>query len=991
MRDRSLSDLIGSPMQMEIPYDALMPRRVSNLLLVSSLYDYYTIIEDGKLSEMLYSEYVDLGLRFTPSIDRVSTAEEALSKLRSEPFDLVISMVRVGDMNVVEFGEAVHAINPIIPVVLLASSIRELSLFPSPGHLKGIDTVFVWLGDVRLFVAIIKYIEDRLNAIHDADVAGVRSIMLIEDSVQFYSSYLPMLYTEILKQSHALTAESANRAQRIMRMRARPKVLLARTFEESMHSFERHQNHLLGVIVDAAFPKDGKMDPTAGFSVIRRLRERAPELPLLMQSDSQNASSAGAAGVTFIDKNSPTLLANLREFMQQHLGFGDFVFRGPDGAVISRAPDLRTLEWAMQAVPEADILPNVTRNDFYTWLMARTEFDLAETVRTIIRKTGDNPDTLRRLLLEELKAFRRHSLSGVVSEYSSHTFEAGSGFVRIGDGSLGGKGRGLAFINSLINTYQLEHRFPGVRIFVPPTVVLASGVFDQFMESSGLLSYALKETDDDKITEAFLRAKFTPDILDNLWDFLQWVRYPLAIRSSSLLEDASYQPFAGIYRTFMIPNNDENPEVRLEELRNAIKMVYASTYLADPKAYMESLPNRLEEEKMAVIIQQVVGKPHGSYLYPNFAGVARSLNFYPASGTKPEDGIVSVTLGMGKAVVDGGRCIRFCPASPTTPIQSFTMDDCLENSPKDFLALDVTRSMFTEGERFLRDLVTLDLGVAEQDGTLGPVGSVYSPDNDAIYDGVSRPGTRLVTMARVLKGSVFPLAEITAFLMKVGRAASSCPVEIEFAVNLSDDPAVPHEFAFLQIRPLVAGSELQDIEIGELDTTDALCVSNKSLGNGLISNIRDVIYVRKDNYDRAKNSVIPIEIEALNTLLRQRKRPYLLIGPGRWGSADPWLGIPVKWAQISAVRCIIETNLEDMRVDPSQGSHFFQNITSFGIGYLTTDPQAHQGDRLDTAWLDRQPAEMETAHLRHVVFDEPLRIALNARKNFGVVLKPSGS
>lgn len=989
MRDRALNDLIGAPERSEILYDALMPRRVSNLLLVSSLYDYYTIIEDGKLSEMLYSEYVDLGLRFTPSIERVSTAEEALEKLHSEPFDLVISMARVGDMNVVDFGEAVHAVNYSVPVVLLASSVRELSLFPDPSQLKGIDTVFVWLGDVRLFVAIIKYIEDRLNAVHDADVAGVRSIMLIEDSVQFYSSYLPMLYTEILKQSHALTAESANRTQRIMRMRARPKILLARTFEESMRLFEQHQSHLLGVIVDAAFPKDGKVDASAGFRVVRILQERAPDLPILMQSDTQNESVAASLGLTFIDKNSPTLLGNLREFMQQHLGFGDFVFRHSDGSVISRAPDLRTLEWAVQAVPEEDILHNVFRNDFYIWLMARTEFDLAEAVRTIAQRTTNNPENLRRELLKVLRTFRQHSISGVVSEYSSHTFEGGSGFVRIGDGSLGGKGRGLAFINALINTYRLENRFPGVRIFVPPTAVLTSGVFDRFMESSGLLPYALKETDDQKITDAFLRAKFPSDVLDNLWDFLQWVHYPLAIRSSSLLEDASYQPFAGIYRTFMIPNNNENPEIRLNELRNAIKMVYASTYLADPKAYMESLPNRLEEEKMAVIIQQVVGKHHGSYLYPNFAGVGRSVNFYPVSGIKPDDGIVSVTLGMGKAVVDGGRCIRFCPACPGTPIQSFTIDDYLENSPKEFLALDLANSIFTPGERFPHDLVSLDLTVAEKDGMLGPVGSVYSPDNEAIYDGISRPGPRLVTMARVLKGKVFPLAEIMAFLMKVGRAASSCPVEIEFAVNLSDDPAIPHEFAFLQIRPLVIGSELQDMEIGDVEMKDALCISHKSLGNGLISNVRDVIYVRRDNYNRARNPRIPEEIEAFNTMLRQQKRPYLLIGPGRWGSADPWLGIPVKWAQISAVRCIIETNLEDMRVDPSQGSHFFQNIMSFGIGYLTADIQANQGDFLDTSWLDLQPAEKETAHLRHIVFNAPLRIALNGRKNLGVIMKPS--
>jgi hypothetical protein len=991
MQDRILTDIVGPPVHTEIPYDSLMPRRVSNLLLVSSLYDSYTIIEDGKLSEMLFSEYLDLDLRFTPSIERVSTAEEALARLRSEQFDLVISMARVGEMNVTEFGEAVHTISPTVPVVLLAGSARELGLLSRSRHPKGIDAVFVWLGDVRLFVAIIKHVEDQLNASHDAQTAGVRSIVLIEDSVQFYSSYLPMLYTEIWNQTRQLTTESVNRAQKTMRMRARPKVLLARTYEEGIRLCEQHEKSLLGVIVDAAFPRAGLMDPDAGCRIAKLLHQRTPNLPVLMQSDSKNARSAYALGLQFVDKNSPTLLADLRNFMQQHLGFGEFVFRAADGALITRASDLRTLEWAIQAVPEEHLLHNVSRNDFYMWLTARMEFKLAEDLRSAVTNCAEQPSQLGPRLLQILRTFRRRLVSGVVAEYSRQTFEGGYGFVRIGDGSLGGKGRGLAFINSLIDRYQLERRFEGVRILVPPTAVLATRVFDRFMESSGLLPFALRETDDQKITEAFIEAEFPSDVMEDLWHFLQWVRYPLAVRSSSLLEDASYQPFAGIYKTFMIPNDHDDLEVRLEELCNAIKMVYASTYHADPKAYMESLPNRLEDEKMAVIIQQVVGRRHDSYLYPDFAGVGRSINFYPAEGTKPEDGIVSVTLGMGKAVVDGSRCVRFCPHYPAKPIQSFTPDDYLENSPRSFLAMDFSRSHRRKDGVDIAglDLVSLDLDTAEQHGTLSAVGSVYSQDNEALYDGTSRAGTRLVTMAGVLKGRIFPLAGITAFLLQVGTAASSGPVEIEFAVNLSGTPDKLHEFAFLQIRPLVLGSELQEIEIEEVDRRNAVCISHKALGNGYIHGVTDVVYVREENFDRSVTLRVAEEVGELNLVLRQQKRPYLLIGPGRWGSADPWLGIPVKWAQISGVRCIVETGFEDMQVDPSQGSHFFQNIMSFGIGYLTVDARTNQSDYLNMSWLNAQPAETETKHLRHIVLDKPLRIALNGRKNIGVVNLPS--
>ena len=991
MWDHALSKLIGGPDRAEVPYDALMPRRVSNLLLVGSLYDYYTIIEDGRLSEMIFTEYLELDLRFTPSIERVSTAEEALVKLRSEPFDLVISMARLGDMNVAEFGKSVQKINMGIPVVLLASSSRELHVLPPLSSLPGIDSSFVWLGDVRIFLAIIKYIEDRQNAMHDAQVAGVKSILLVEDSVQFYSSYLPMLYTEILNQTHALTELSINRAQKVMRMRARPKVLLARSYEEAMRLYEQYQEHLLGAIVDAAFPTEGKVDPEAGFRVASAFRERTPDLPLVMQSDESNAPLAVARGFRFIDKSSPTLLAGLRDFMRGSLGFGDFSFLQPDGTVISRAPDLRTMEWAIQAVPDAYLLYNVSRNDFYRWLMARTEFELAEAMASIVRKMGGQPVELRRNLQTTLKMYRERSKSGVVAEYSHRTFEGGSGFVRIGKGSLGGKGRGLAFVNSLINTYGLQSRFQGVRVFVPPTAVLATDIFDRFMHGSDLWAYALTENDDDKISRAFLGAELPPDVMEDLWSFLQWVRYPLAVRSSSLQEDASYQPFAGIYKTCMISNNHNDPEVRLEELCSAIKRVYASTYHSDAKAYMDSLPNRLEEEKMGVIIQQVVGKRHGSHLYPSLAGVGRSMNFYPTPDMRPEDGVVSVALGLGKTVVDGGRCVRFCPAYPRKPIQSFTPEDYLENSQRTFLALDLSNSTSTRnpGSALPPDLAALGLEVAEKHGTLAPVGSVYSSDNNAIYDGISRPGIRLVTMAGILKGSMLPLADIAAFVLKVGTAASSCPVEIEFAVNLAEEPTELHEFAWLQIRPLVMGSELQEIQIGDIDTRDAVCISHKALGNGLWRDLCHVVYVRKDRFSRAETAKVAAEIGNLNAGLKKHNKPYLLIGPGRWGSSDPWLGIPVKWAQISATRCIVETGFEDMPVDPSQGSHFSQNIMSFGIGYLTVEDSRSHGDYLDIPWLDRQPAVSETEHVRLIALKSPLQIAINGRKNFGVILKPA--
>ncbi len=990
MRDRTLNSILGYPHTPENPLFSLMPRRVYNLLIVASLYDSFTIMEEGRLAEVLVSDYLSLNLRFPPRIERVSTAEEALKRLKKVSFDLVISMPRVGKMDLREFGLALKKISPDLTLVLLAGSAKELGRFQSISKDPCIDRVFLWQGDVRLFLAIIKLIEDRNNAWHDARIAGIKSIILIEDSPLFYSSYLPILYTEVVNQTQALMADGVNRMQKMMRMRARPRILLGTTFEEGLELYERYRDHILGFILDASFPRMGKLDHNAGIDFLHLVREESPDIPILVQSGSSDkAREIETYGVKFIDKHSHNLLAEVKTFMREDLGFGDFIFRMPDGTEIARAHDLVSLSTAIEKVPDECLMYHAGRDDFSMWFMARTEFDMAAALRPRKAEDFEGPQAIRSLLLKALRFTREQSRAGVVAEFSPDTFEGGEGFVKIGGGSLGGKGRGLAFINSLFNTYSVEDHFPGIRISIPFTAVVATDVYDRFLEKHDLLRKAIEEENDGVITRDFLQSRLPDEVTNQLRIFLERVRFPLAVRSSSLLEDASYQPFAGIYQTYMIPNNNEDIEVRLRELSCAIRMVYASTFHSNAKAYIEATPNRLEEEKMAVVIQQVVGRRFDGYFYPNFAGVARSVNFYPIGGTKPEEGIVSVALGLGNTVVEGGRCVRFCPAHPRKPIQSFSTEEYLENSQRTFFAMDLKlpgpRGKVSDFDRF--GSVSLDLSVAEKHGTLSPVGSVFSPDNNAIYDGVSRRGARLVTMAGVLKGKIFPLGEVLALLLKIGAAASSCTVEMEFAVKLSDDPAKPHEFGFLQIRPLVFGSSVEEIQLEGVDRDRAICVAHSALGNGFRGDISDLVYVRRDTFDRSKTALIAMEVGELNLKLKKRRQPFVLIGPGRWGSADPWLGIPVQWSQISGAQSIIETDLEDIHVEPSQGSHFFQNIVSLGVAFLSPNLKKAQ-DVLDWDWLDSQPAREETEHLRHLSFDKPMEIILNGKKSFGVVMKP---
>ncbi len=972
-----------------------MSRRVRSILLVSSLYDSYTLEEDGRFTEVLFSEYLSLNLRYAPRVKRVSTAEEALEAVRDDSFDLVITMVRVGSMPLVRFCTSLKEIREDIPVVLLTYTARDLEVLRSDGRLEGVDKAFTWQGDVRLFLAIVKLVEDMMNVRHDAEAAGVKSIILVEDSVRFCSSYIPMLYLELMAQTQKLMTEGLNKMHRLMRMRARPKVLHVETYEEAAELFDCIYPHVLGVITDSRFQREGTEDPMAGFALAEIIRARDPELPILFQSSEEDLrTKAWEMGAAFIDKGSPTLLAEVRQFMRDYLGFGDFVFRAPDGEVEATANDLRSLHRAVRRVSDECLLAHARRNDFSTWLMARTEFDLAKAIRPQKVEDFDSVDGLREYLLASLKLWRDKYRAGQVEEFDRESFETGSEFVKIGSGSLGGKGRGLAFMHALLGLYTIGEDIPGAEIFVPPTAVVATDVFDRFLEAGGLRELVFGNELDDldglerdrAVAGAFTRAELPGDVVEMLGAFLEKVDYPLAVRSSSLLEDSPAQPFAGIYNTYMIPNNHPDREVRLMQLCHAVKLVMASTFYSEPVAYMETTPNRLEEEKMAVVIQQVVGREHGDAFYPNFAGVAKSYNHYPVKGLQAEDGIASVALGLGGTVVEGGKCVRFSPASPQKLFQFSSTDDYLRNSQRELMALSLespgSATPDDPGEDV--NMVSLGLERARDDGTLQPVGSVYVPDNDLIVDGTFREGPKLVTMAGVLKGDVFPLAEVLGHLLAVGRAAFSCEVEMEFAVNLDDGGDRKGELGFLQIRPMgvAAGGE---VDIDDVDLDGALCVSRSVLGTGSIEDVRDILYVSPARFSRNDSANVTGELEKLNRKLRSDGRSSLLIGPGRWGSSDSWLGIPVKWNQISSARCIVELPLDGISVEPSQGTHFFQNITSLGIGYFTLS--GRDDETLDSGWLEEAPSVTETEHVRHVRLEEPLSILIDRKAGTGAILR----
>jgi len=971
-------------------FQDLMPWHVQDILFVSSLYDAFTLQEDGRLNELILSEFLELKLHHTPGITHVSSGAEALALAREQPrFNLIITNVQTGDMDAPELARRVRAAGLDVPVVVLAYDDHELKDFLARSDTAGIARCFLWQGNARILLAIVKSIEDVRNVAHDTRATGVRVILLVEDSIRYYSSFLPTIYTEIVSQSARVISEGVNVSHKLVRLRARPKILLCTTFEEAWDQFLAHREHLLGIISDVEFPRGGERSPEAGFELARSAQAVLPDLPILLQSGrAEFAGRAKAAGVPFLLKGSDAMLHDLRRFLVEQFAFGDFVFRLPDGREADRATDLKSLEARLHTVPAESIGYHAERNHFSNWLTARTEFALARRLRP--RQVSDYADLeeLRADLIGSIAEYRREQVETLVGDFERESFDpAASFFLRIGEGSLGGKARGLAFVRRLLGLHQLHRRFPDVHVGVPAAVVLATDVFDRFLVENDLLDFALHSSDEEEILRRFRVGRFPDELVADLEAFLAAVRCPLAVRSSSLLEDSQYQPFTGVYETFMLPNHDPDPRQRLERLLDAIRRVYASTFSRHARAYLRATPYRLEEEKMAVILQKVVGARHGGRFYPDFSGVARSFNFYPTPPLRPEDGLAAVALGLGRSVVEGEKCLTFCPRHPQHLLQFSSVKDIVRNSQRQFWALELDPAASADPEWELRE-TRFDLEAAESDGTLLALGSTYSHENGAVYDGLSRPGARLVSFAPVLKHGVFPLAEILEALLDMAGSGMNRATEIEFAVRLDVPPGQPREFGFLQMRPLVLAREAASLEIGDEEPSRLLCRSSKVLGNGQVDDLRHVVVVDFHRFDRAQSRQAARAVARFNAELLGRGASYLLIGVGRWGSTDPWLGIPVTWDEISGARVIVEAGFRDFRVVPSQGSHFFQNLTSFQIGYFTANPELGEGF-VDWDWLAAQPAEAEEGHVRLLRFAQPLVARMNGKKNVGVILKPA--
>jgi len=971
-------------------FENLMPFRVHDILLVSSLYDSFILREDGRINELLMKESLDLHLQNVPGISHVSSGREALELARSQPrFNLIVTNLQVGDTNAAELAMQVQHAGLDVPVMVLAYDHREITDFIARYPRTNIERIFLWQGNGRILISMIKYIEDKRNVQHDAETMNVPVVLLVEDNIRYYSSFLPVLYTEIWTQTHRLIEEGINLQHKLLRMRARPKILLCSDYEEAAQQTLRYRDHLLGVIMDVEFPRAGTIQPETGFDLAQTIRDIAPDVPIVLQSSrTEYMHRAFREGFSFVQKNSPTLLSDLRRFFIENVGFGDFVFRLPDQTEVGRASDLNQLEQLLHSVPPESIAYHAERNHFSQWFTTRTEFALAQKLRP--RKVSDYScvEDLRRSLIDSIANYRHGQSQSQIGDFNPASFSPeGPFFLRIGDGSLGGKARGLAFARSLLYQKRLTRRFPAVQISVPPTLVLATDIFDRFIADNDLLDFAIQCTDDDEIEKRFLAARLPATLITALLAFLEKMHCPLAVRSSSLLEDSQYQPFSGVYETFMLANHDADLDVRLERMMEAIKLVYASTFSRHAKAYVRATPYRLEEEKMAVVIQQVVGARYGDRYYPDFSGVVRSRNFYPVAPVTVRDGFAAIALGLGRAVVGGGKSLTFSPRYPRHLVQFSSVEDILANSQTEFWALPMNHhDPSADPAETLREK-PFAVPLAEQDGTLNLLASTYSADNHAIYDGLSRKGMRVVSFAPILKYGMFPLSAILDQLMSIGEEGLGRPVEIEFAVRLSKKNGQVSDFGFLQMRPLVVSREGEDLQVDMVEREKLLCQSAQVLGHGRISGLRDVVVVDFHRFERARSHEVAQSVASFNAQLSDSATPYLLIGVGRWGSNEPWLGIPVGWDQISGARVIVESGFRDFRVMPSQGSHFFQNLTAFQIGYFTVNPDAGEGF-IDWEWLNAQPAFGEDGCVRHLRFPAPLSLIMNGKTGEGFIFKP---
>jgi len=972
----------------EVRYDLLMQKRVYKVLLICSKYDAFMLEEDGRIDEQIFNEYVALNLRYPPMFVQVSSAEEAIKELEKEDIDLIITMLSVGGMDPFQLAKQIKSIYCEIPIVVLTPFSREVSIRLAKEDLSAIDHVFCWLGHSEILLAIIKLVEDKMNVENDVNMVGVQVIILVEDSIRFYSSYLPTIYKIIFEQSEAFMTEGLNEHQKMLRMRGRPKILLATNYNDAKDLYLKYSKNILGIVSDVNYKKDGVRDKQAGLKLSAEIKELDPLMPILLQSSgAENEEFAKMIKVGFLNKNSKKLLHELTAFIREYFAFGDFVFKDPEsGREIFRISDLKSLQERIFQIPDDSFVYHVSRNHLSKWLNARALFDIANFLRYVTIEDFQDLDHIRKFIFEAIANFRINKGRGIIAKFYRESFDEYLTFARIGEGALGGKARGLAFLDSFTNRHPELENYNGIMVKIPRTVVITTEVFDEFMQENNLYEIALSDKSNEEILFNFVNARIPYKYHKDLSAFVSAINSPIAVRSSSLLEDSHFQPFAGIYSTYMIPKVDNDIEM-VRMISIAIKSVYASVYYKDSKGYMTATSNIIAEEKMAVVLQEVCGQAYGNKFYPTFSGVARSINFYPIEPEQPEDGVANIAFGLGKYVVDGGQGITFSPKYPTKILQLSDAKRALRETQKHFMALDLNADSFTVNTDDSINLLKLKITDAEGDGSLDFVSSVYDFQNDILQEGKHYKGKKVITFANILKHNSFPLAKILQDILKIGHQEMNSPIEIEFAVNIDPFKIRPTIFNLLQIRAIVESNDSLKEKLEDVKHEDTIIYSNNALGDGIVRNIQDLIYVKPEVFDSTNNPKIALKIEERNLYFQNLGKNYILVGPGRWGSSDHWLGIPVKWSQISSARVIVESGLSNYRIDPSQGTHFFQNLTSFRVGYFTVNPYKQDGF-FDVDFLNTYEPVYEDEFIRQIHFEHPVIVKIDGRKKLGIVTKP---
>lgn len=970
-------------------FEKLMQHRIINVLLVCSNYDAFMLEEDGRIDEQIFTEYVSLNLRYPPKFMQVSTREEALIQLNERSYDLIIMMLSIDKHDTIGIANDIKSKHAEIPIVLLTHFTRKVTEKIENENLKSIDYVFCWLNNSSLLMAIVKLLEDKMNAENDINQIGTQCIILVEDSIRYYSSYLPNIYRILLQQSEALTADGLNHHQKTMRKRGRPKLLLASNLEDAITLYNKYKSNLLGIISDISFKNHGTQDERAGIKFCELVMSQDTSIPFVLQSsDIEHRETAQKLGAHFLDKYSKTLIPELTEYLKEQFLFGDFLFRDPKtNKVINKASDLKALQQVIMQIPDDSVAFHANNNHFSKWLKTRSMFSLARLMEP--RKCDDYESVyaMKKSMFDTIAGYRVTKSRGQIAKFDKDKFDNYVVFSRIGDGSLGGKARGLAFIDTILKKNSIINKFDDVLITIPNTVVVCTDVFDEFMQKNNLYKIALSDINDEEILNHFISGKLPKRVLSDLRSYVDNVKKPIAVRSSSLLEDSFYQPFAGIYSTYLIPNNDEDTIARRRELYNAIKSVWASVFFKESKAYMAATSSMIDEEKMGVVLQEVTGTDYGNIYYPSLSGVARSYNFYPIEAENSRDGVANIAFGLGKTIVDGGTTLRFSPKHPKKIVQLSSTEYAIKDAQKEFYAINLEHKTYKPNIDEGANLLKIPIANAENDQALHMAVSVLDRQNNTLQPGSREKGLRVLTFDNILKYNSFPLAEVLTNLLETGEREMNCPVEIEFAVDFNVPKGEPKLFNFLQIRPIVHGSESIDINLSEVNESETILISKKCLGNGSFNDIYDFVYVKPESFDASKTQLIADEIGNINQELIKNKRKYILVGPGRWGSSDPWLGVPVKWSQISGAQLITESGLNNFRIEPSQGTHFFQNLTSLGMGYFTINPFIKDG-HYDIDFLNAQNCIFENQFIRHVRFDSPLNIKIDGRKGLGIIFKP---